>query len=108
MDGIMLVVVFTGMCRFYQNRKAETRNFRAVTLFCRCSTMTLNCLTHGHRATVQTAWVEFVAKVFMGDNLNNRSLPGVKINVIIDRHAGFLTDTAGLSLIEFGPVHIKV
>ncbi|MBM3984887.1 MAG: 6-phosphofructokinase [Planctomycetes bacterium] len=34
---------------------------------------------------------KFVAQAFIGDNLDNRSLPGVKINVIMGRHAGFLT-----------------
>lgn len=33
----------------------------------------------------------FVALAFMGDNLDNRSLPGVKLNVVMGRHAGFLT-----------------
>ena len=33
----------------------------------------------------------FVASAFMGDNLDNRSLPGIKINVVMGRHAGFLT-----------------
>ncbi|MFM8657221.1 MAG: 6-phosphofructokinase, partial [Chthoniobacterales bacterium] len=32
----------------------------------------------------------FVAEAFMGDNLDNRALPGVKINIIMGRHAGFL------------------
>ena len=39
---------------------------------------------------------KFVAQAFMGDNLDNRSLPGVKINVIMGRHAGFLTAAAAL------------
>lgn len=34
---------------------------------------------------------KFVAQAFMGDNLDNKALPGVKINVIMGRHAGFLT-----------------
>ncbi len=34
---------------------------------------------------------KFVAQAFMGDDLDNRSLPGVKINVVMGRHAGFLT-----------------
>ena len=34
---------------------------------------------------------KFVAQAFMGDNLDNRALPGIKINVIMGRHAGFLT-----------------
>ncbi len=33
----------------------------------------------------------FVAMATMGDNLDNQALPGIKINVIMGRHAGFLT-----------------
>ena len=40
---------------------------------------------------------KFVAQAFMGDNLDNRALPGVKINVIMGRHAGFLTAAAALA-----------
>lgn len=39
----------------------------------------------------------FVAQAFMGDNLDNRALPGVKINIIMGRHAGFLTAAAALA-----------
>ncbi len=38
----------------------------------------------------------FVAQAFMGANLDNRSLPGVYIGVVMGRHAGFLTAAAGL------------
>ena len=38
-----------------------------------------------------------VAMAFMGDNLDNRALPGVKINVIMGRHAGFLTAASALA-----------
>ncbi len=34
---------------------------------------------------------KFVTLAFMGDNYDNRSLPGIKINVVMGRHAGFLT-----------------
>jgi 6-phosphofructokinase len=34
---------------------------------------------------------KFVASALIGDDLDNRSLPGIKINVIMGRHAGFLT-----------------
>ncbi len=34
---------------------------------------------------------KFVAQAFIGDNLDNRALPGIKINVVMGRHAGFLT-----------------
>ncbi|NCC51055.1 MAG: 6-phosphofructokinase [Spartobacteria bacterium] len=39
----------------------------------------------------------FVACAFMGDNLDNRALPGVKINIIMGRHAGFLTAASALA-----------
>ena len=39
---------------------------------------------------------KFVAQAFMGDNLDNRALPGVKINVVMGRHAGFLTAASAL------------
>ncbi len=31
---------------------------------------------------------KFVAQAFIGDNLDNRSLPGIKINIVMGRHAG--------------------
>lgn len=39
----------------------------------------------------------FVASAFLGDNLDNRSLPGIKINVVMGRNAGFLTAAAALA-----------
>lgn len=39
---------------------------------------------------------KFVAMAVMGDNLDNKSLPGVKIDVIMGRHAGFLTAASAL------------
>lgn len=42
---------------------------------------------------------KFVASAFMGDNLDNRALPGVKINVVMGRHAGFLTAASALARI---------
>lgn len=39
----------------------------------------------------------FVACAFLGDNLDNRSLPGIKINVVMGRHAGFLTAASSLA-----------
>ena len=39
---------------------------------------------------------KFVAQAFMGDNMDNAALPGIKINIIMGRHAGFLTAAAGL------------
>lgn len=39
---------------------------------------------------------KFVAMACMGDGLDNRAIPGVKIDVIMGRHAGFLTAAAAL------------
>ncbi|MBI9018204.1 MAG: 6-phosphofructokinase [Phycisphaerae bacterium] len=40
---------------------------------------------------------KFVAQAIMGDNQDSRSLPGIKIDVIMGRHAGFLTAAAALA-----------
>ena len=40
---------------------------------------------------------KFVASAFIGDDLDNRALEGVKINIIMGRHAGFLTAAAALA-----------
>ena len=39
---------------------------------------------------------KFEACALMGDDLDNRALPGIKIDVIMGRHAGFLTAAAAL------------
>jgi 6-phosphofructokinase 1 len=39
----------------------------------------------------------FVAQAFMGANLDNWSLPGVYVGVVMGRHAGFLTAAAALA-----------
>lgn len=39
----------------------------------------------------------FQALAFMSDSLDNASLPGVKINVVMGRHAGFCTAAAALA-----------
>ena len=38
----------------------------------------------------------FVVQAFLGANLDNRSLPGVYVGVVMGRHAGFLTAAAAL------------
>ncbi|MCD6413529.1 MAG: 6-phosphofructokinase [Elusimicrobia bacterium] len=43
---------------------------------------------------------KFVAVAVMGDNLDNRALPGVKIDVIMGRHAGFLTAATALARVH--------
>jgi len=39
----------------------------------------------------------FVALAFMGDDRDNAALPGIKINVVMGRHAGFLTASSALA-----------
>ena len=39
----------------------------------------------------------FVASAFLGDNLDNRALPGIKLDIVMGRHAGFLTAAAALA-----------
>jgi 6-phosphofructokinase 1 len=39
----------------------------------------------------------FVAEAFVGANLDNRSLPGIYIGIVMGRHAGFLTAAAALA-----------
>jgi 6-phosphofructokinase len=52
----------------------------------------------------------FVACAFMGDNLDNRALPGVKINIVMGRNAGFLTAASALARVypDDGPHLIYV
>lgn len=40
---------------------------------------------------------KFVVQAIMGDNLDNRSLGGIKVDVIMGRHAGFLTAASVLA-----------
>ena len=42
---------------------------------------------------------KFVAQAFMGDNLDNRSMGGIKINVVMGRNAGWLTAASALARI---------
>lgn len=43
---------------------------------------------------------KFVAQAFMGDNQDNRSLPGIKVDVVMGRHAGWLTAASALARVE--------
>ncbi|MFM9958962.1 MAG: 6-phosphofructokinase [Phycisphaerales bacterium] len=52
----------------------------------------------------------YVAMSFMGDSLDNRALPGIKLNVVMGRHAGFLTAASALARVrdDDGPHFIYV
>ncbi len=43
---------------------------------------------------------KFVACAVMGDNLDNIAIPGVKVDVIMGRHAGFLTASSALARVH--------
>ncbi len=45
---------------------------------------------------------KFVALAFMGDDRDNAALPGIKINVVMGRHAGFLTAASALARQDVG------
>ena len=51
---------------------------------------------HDHTPGYGSA-ARFVAAGVIGDNFDNRSLPGIKVDVIMGRHAGFLTAAAVLA-----------
>src|SRR6266478_4201477 len=51
---------------------------------------------HDHTPGYGSA-AKFVAASIMGDNYDNRSLPGIKVDVIMGRHAGFLTAASVLA-----------
>ena len=42
----------------------------------------------------------FVAQAFLGDDQDNRSLPGIKIDVVMGRHAGWLTAASVLGRVR--------
>ena len=42
----------------------------------------------------------FVASAFLGDNQDNRSLPGIKVDVIMGRNAGWLTAASALARVH--------
>ncbi len=51
---------------------------------------------HDHTPGFGSA-AKFVASAVMGDNYDNASLPGIKVDIIMGRHAGFLTAASVLA-----------
>ncbi len=56
-----------------------------------------NDLVHNDHTPGFGSAAKFVAQAFMGDNLDNASLPGIKVNIIMGRHAGYLTAASVLA-----------
>jgi ATP-dependent phosphofructokinase / diphosphate-dependent phosphofructokinase len=71
------------------NEQAETENyeFRSIHI---PKTIDNDLVLNDHTPGYPSA-ARFVAQSFMGANLDNRSIPGVYIGVVMGRHAGFLT-----------------
>ncbi len=64
-----------------------------------CKTIDNDLLENDHTPGFGSG-AKFVASAFMGDNLDNRALPGVKINIVMGRHAGFLTAASALGRVH--------
>lgn len=86
------------------NDSAETTNIlnesaKKVNYEFRCfhipKTIDNDLLENDHTPGFASA-AKFVAMAAMGDNLDNASLPGVKIDVVMGRHAGFLVAASAL------------
>ena len=77
------------------NEEAQKEGY-VMRCFHICKTIDNDLRENDHTPGFGSA-AKFVAQAFMGDNLDNRALPGVKINVIMGRHAGFLTAAAALA-----------
>ncbi len=79
----------------------ENYDFRAVHI---PKTIDNDLVKNDHTPGYGSA-AKFVAQAFMGANLDNRSLPGVYIGVVMGRHAGFLTaaSSAGRQYPDDGP-----
>ena len=76
-----------------QHARQAKYDFRCFHL---CKTIDNDLRQNDHTPGFGSA-ARFVASAFMGDNQDNRALGGVKINVIMGRHAGFLTAASALA-----------
>jgi len=77
------------------NEEAKKAHYE-LACFHICKTIDNDLRQNDHTPGFGSA-AKFVAQAFMGDNLDNRALGGVKINVVMGRHAGFLTAASALA-----------
>jgi len=70
-----------------QQAEAEGYDLRAIHI---PKTIDNDLVLNDHTPGFPSA-ARFVAQAFMGANLDNRSIPGVYIGIVMGRHAGFLT-----------------
>ena len=85
------------------NEEARAANYD-LRCFHICKTIDNDLRSNDHTPGFGSG-AKFVAQAFMGDNLDNRALPGVKVNVVMGRNAGFLTAASALARVypEDGP-----
>jgi len=76
-----------------QHARKAKYDFRCYHL---CKTIDNDLRQNDHTPGFGSA-ARFVASAFMGDNQDNRALGGVKLNVVMGRHAGFLTAASALA-----------
>lgn len=77
----------------HEHARQAQYDFRCFHL---CKTIDNDLRENDHTPGFGSA-AKFVAMAFMGDNQDNRALGGVKINIIMGRHAGFLTAASALA-----------
>ena len=77
----------------YEMGKTEGYELRAYHI---PKTIDNDLRVHDHTPGYGSA-AKFVSSAFTGDNYDNRSLPGIKINVVMGRHAGWLTAASVLA-----------
>jgi 6-phosphofructokinase 1 len=77
------------------NELAKSANYELRT-FHVPKTIDNDLRVHDHTPGYGSA-AKFVAAAIMGDNYDNKSLPGIKVDVIMGRHAGFLTAASVLA-----------
>ncbi len=106
--GIMLKYNIRYFFYIGGNDSAETTHIinehaRKINYACRCfhipKTIDNDLLENDHTPGFGSA-AKFVACAVMGGDLDNRALPGVKIDVVMGRHAGFLTAAAALARVN--------
>lgn len=76
-------------------QEAQQQDY-AVCCYHICKTIDNDLRENDHTPGFGSA-ARFVASALLGDNLDNRALGGVKIDIVMGRHAGFLTAASALA-----------
>lgn len=82
------------------NKIARTQNYE-LRVFHVPKTIDNDLLVTDHCPGYGSA-AKYVAQAFMGNDLDNRAIPGIKIDVVMGRNAGWLTAAAALARVNPG------